>query len=752
MAVSSSASALPCADSSDNSDSSLSEELSEELSEGSGTTGDGGSSSASSDDRSQASSKKRRGSASLYAEGKARAPYKKVWGSKEADLEDSEHSSDDEAPPAKSCGCRVVLSVHSESFQAMLQTDRELKKRQRYKPTGDKAFRDMKAQNEWLLSNIFDVSGNYLYCKSCVMSILGVSSQRLSRLRKVKRKEAPAEHGLRGKKSNRARTELRNQFITFVDASSFPNGRRIGSSSAEKYFDAVYSSIRAPSKQDKNYDSKIRRSVVGAFNLMQQSTGLPTVNNESARTWLKADRPSIAICPPKSDYCDTCKHYTEEISRAKTTLARLQESGSATEAALKLQSDLVTSYQLLLQEHRDMAQGCIEEYKRARKSSLDTWKRIRQLQAANGVTAESQMELADLKENFVCVIDADYQMTKLLPYWGYSAQPASTYYKQKLTYDNFGAVVHTDPANFFFLFHEADVGSKTADHTISCLDRVITSHIPAWVRHVTIVLDNAQVNKNQFTVGFLGQLVNSGRLQTVRLLLMIPGHTKFSPDEVFARVSHTYYNQDVFTGEELAAITSQYGLTYTLDASGIKKWRSMLPTVYRPVPNIKDLHDFVWRRTHPTERPQLEVRKLCSSGEYASVNTYVDSGTALVCDLRLNVPTYEEAGEPPGLSLEKTAHLMEMYDKWIPPERRLEILPEYVPPVTPAPAPTLAAAVDTGPVTSALAQERESQRATRECSTPGCSGQGHKNVKRWAEGHSTRSGCPIYHKVAPPNE
>ena len=39
---------------------------------------------------------------------------------------------------------------------------------------------------------------------------------------------------------------------------------------------------------------------------------------------------------------------------------------------------------------------------------------------------------------------------------------------------------------------------------------------------------------------------------------------------------------------------------------------------------------------------------------------------------------------------------------------------------------------------------------TRHCSTLGCDDTGHKNTKRWSEGHTTRAGCPIYHGVSGP--
>ena len=47
-------------------------------------------------------------------------------------------------------------------------------------------------------------------------------------------------------------------------------------------------------------------------------------------------------------------------------------------------------------------------------------------------------------------------------------------------------------------------------------------------------------NKNQYVVVWLGKLMQSGRLDEARSLLMVPGHTKFSNDELYARLAHSF--------------------------------------------------------------------------------------------------------------------------------------------------------------------------------------------------------------------
>ena len=48
-------------------------------------------------------------------------------------------------------------------------------------------------------------------------------------------------------------------------------------------------------------------------------------------------------------------------------------------------------------------------------------------------------------------------MSKLVPYWGLSAQPGSTYYLQKLSHDIFRIVDHGQKASLFIFLMNAVV-------------------------------------------------------------------------------------------------------------------------------------------------------------------------------------------------------------------------------------------------------------------------------------------------------
>ena len=74
------------------------------------------------------------------------------------------------------------------------------------------------------------------------------------------------------------------------------------------------------------------------------------------------------------------------------------------------------------------------------------------------------MKLAQQKARFDLVLCADYQMCKLVPYWGCSAEPGSTFYLQKLNHDIFGIVNHGSGCSTVYLFDER-VGPKNTDIT-----------------------------------------------------------------------------------------------------------------------------------------------------------------------------------------------------------------------------------------------------------------------------------------------
>ena len=72
---------------------------------------------------------------------------------------------------------------------------------------------------------------------------------------------------------------------------------------------------------------------------------------------------------------------------------------------------------------------------------------------------------------------------------------------------------------------------------------------------------------------------------------MIPGHTKFSPDLLFSKVSQTFNRSDVFNTTELAEIAAQYSSVIIDEGDIVMQWREKL-SKYSTLPGICAMHDY----------------------------------------------------------------------------------------------------------------------------------------------------------------
>ena len=556
--------------------------------------------------------------------------------------------------------CVIVLSRWQDTFKGFIQQGSELKKRKSINPYPKRSdippYRDLNAQNEWLRNNVFDPMGNYLFCAQCICAAFHISPQRIARQRSIKRKQFqeptkelskaaieeqrlgqyvvmpsgcttnftqwwrsldssesvvvryPYEkHGNACRVSNSAKPSVMNDFVAFADANSQPNGRSAESHGPTSYFISKFASIQTPAKKVSDYEERVRKSVVGEFCRVQTEAGKGGCSNGSATNWLKIHRPKLAICPHKQDYCDKCAAYNASIHANQTTLNRIRQSGSASVEEQKKLEDEIEDLERSRNEHRTEAQLSHEDYVALTKRCKDEMVKIKTLEEKLDRSEEEEDELGRLKSRYTLVISADYQMSKLVPTWGYSPQPGSTYYLQKLSHDLLGIVNHSDDSSAVYIFDERS-GPKNTDHTVSYLTHYLieSGAVPSWVRRIHLYLDNAcSTNKNFHTLGWASELVQQDKFNFFRISFMIAGHTKFAPDLLFSKIALTFQRSDVFTTAELGQIAAQYASVEIDDGEKVYQWRNQLEK-YSNLPGIRNLHDFVFAR-NPGSDVKLRV-------------------------------------------------------------------------------------------------------------------------------------------------
>ena len=311
--------------------------------------------------------------------------------------------------------CYPVLSRYSTTFKEMLHTGTELKKRKIINPRPKRSdftqYRDVARQNQWMRANLFDSIGNYLYCFNCVRSCLGISKDRLSHQRRIKRQESKepivrmtkeevesqrlsqfvvmpvqsdlsfkkwwstvdssdtidvryphGKHGNALKPSNFAKGKVMEKFLEFVDNNTQPNGRSADSSGPTHYFLPKFTTLQTPKPHVSHYEERVSRSVVGEFNRVQEESGESGCSNGSSHNWLKAHRPKVAICPHQEDYCDTCSRRKAEIHSKQTTINRLLQSSHANPDEVKKVEEELLHIKQTLEDHRKEAQQSHQYY------------------------------------------------------------------------------------------------------------------------------------------------------------------------------------------------------------------------------------------------------------------------------------------------------------------------------------------------------------------------------------------------------
>ena len=114
----------------------------------------------------------------------------------------------------------------------------------------------------------------------------------------------------------------------------------------------------------------------------------------------------------------------------------LSETTAQTAVALSHQLWHATTKQDLekeLTEHKSTATKSREYYKSTTDKCKQQWKKIVQLTNQSVLSRSEKEELASTKHCFTATISADFQQSKLIPSWGKTEQPGSTYYLQKVS-------------------------------------------------------------------------------------------------------------------------------------------------------------------------------------------------------------------------------------------------------------------------------------------------------------------------------
>ena len=370
--------------------------------------------------------------------------------------------------------------------------------------------------------------------------------------------------------------------------------------------------------------------------------------------------------PHKSDYCDFCANKHEEINRQQTTLNRIRQTGSCSEENQKAIEEEIERLEDLLKRHRAEATSALKHYHEVIERCQTQWKKIVEFESKAERTESEEQELRGLKEGFILVLSADYQMEKLLPSWCKSPQPSSTYYFQKLSCDILGVIDHREGSASTYIFDER-MGPKNTDHTISYLLHYLRSdRIPSWIKRIHLFMDNAgSTNKNQFFMGAAMEIVQEDILTFFRISFMVAGHTKFDPDWLFSSIAKVFNAADTFNLTQLTKLISKHAFVTLDNGKIVRTWRLLLSDKYSNLPGIRNLHDFLVVKHPITKSAVMKVRENCFEGTFEDTPMKV---TRQECVLPTPTHSYAMQNRLRSLTDSKLKDLHNMYSKYIAPD------------------------------------------------------------------------------------
>jgi hypothetical protein len=463
-------------------------------------------------------------------------------------------------------------------------------------------------------------------------------------------------HGLEGRPSNNAKPpDVLEDFREFVNANSAPNGRRPGTGHAEYYFAAHFSSV------DRSYATTPKPghySLLEEFNKAQRAAGKESgmIGATTLARWLARFFSKHALCPHKSDYCDTCAEFAVQLHSAIKTLQRYRAGGTNNPAA-------AAEVERGIQRLRDARAEHLKEAERERA--------IYRTLIADANTAWADIkDPTEITSTMWSAAAIDYMQERPIPAFNLSPQPGCVYYLAKNSVHIAGVVLFhrmpSDPADgtrhtILYITDEREDGAKTNDHLLTYLE-LLLEHLPAGVRQLRLFGDNAATIKSRFIVGWAHDVITRGRLDAIELRFMIPGHTKFAPDQLFASLSRRLADIDLFdTSDLVRAGTAIANHAVEVGHPQLRAWRAALHAKYRAVPGIRTLRYLRIAKVDGT----ITVEAATSS----DLTTTTTKTRSIVMADAAAAPVAPSVKPVLGLERRKLADLQLIYRTFVPEER-----------------------------------------------------------------------------------
>ena len=124
--------------------------------------------------------------------------------------------------------------------------------------------------------------------------------------------------------------------------------------------------------------------------------------------------------------------------------------------------------------------------------------------------------------------------------------------------------------------------------------RLLDTEFQPRIRDMFLQMDNCcGTNKSQYAFGTLAYMAVLGIIDLLWIAFMLPGHTKFAPDEIAQAIDVRYNTQDTFNMAQLLGHAELYCTSRYYDGELLSTWKAASSQVFNPVENITSYRNFM---------------------------------------------------------------------------------------------------------------------------------------------------------------
>jgi hypothetical protein len=341
----------------------------------------------------------------------------------------------------------------------------------------------------------------------------------------------------------------------------------------------------------------------------------------------KEHKPAIKKKPQTKDFCNQCSRWErEQESYSKHKGAMPGGVPEAERAATHAKQEKewerhVRMAREAYRKYKEVSRDAREQYDKLLLDVNETVPTTLEERQQGGATKKLSIRGRPRRDlTIVCCWDA--MMNRVYPKWNVGAQPNIEFYANRLQLFTMGVFNETVRHGRCFLWNTEGGPANGQKMWALMWEYFSDPAVRMDAKKLHLVFDNCSVNKNAKILAAAHTMVELGWFADVEVQFLITGHTKFSPDRMFAWMSTEYKRQDMFNLKDIVEkvrATSTAKVRYdAVDASDtvLISYDEYFEKYFRTMKGITGYHHFSFRCKTKRDASRYVIVKRLKCGKH----------------------------------------------------------------------------------------------------------------------------------------